>query len=268
MAALLIANGVTGPDSVREALQNTAKDLGASGRDDAYGYGLINAYAALTYSPEPVHDVAIASMSAPSSVLEGDVATITVQASNPGDYTESFDVTVSESPDGVPIGTETVKNLAAGASLTLTFTWDTAGASPGDHTLTATAGDVAGETNLTNNSAEAVVKVHGPGVTMHVESIKMSAAPQGPRKVMATAVVTVFDEAAMPVSGATVHGSWSDATTADKKSVTNDAGQATFKSGLVKGGGTFVFTVTDIVKEGYAYDPTQNKETSDLITYP
>jgi serine protease len=49
IAALLISTGVTGPDVVREALQNTARDLGPDGWDEEYGWGLVDAYAALNY---------------------------------------------------------------------------------------------------------------------------------------------------------------------------------------------------------------------------
>ena len=48
-AALLISTGVTGPDNIREALENTAEDLGIPGKDVEYGWGLIDAYAALNY---------------------------------------------------------------------------------------------------------------------------------------------------------------------------------------------------------------------------
>jgi serine protease len=55
VAALLIANGnATTPDQVRTALQETAEDLGEPGRDDTYGYGLVNAYAALGWTAPPV----------------------------------------------------------------------------------------------------------------------------------------------------------------------------------------------------------------------
>ena len=47
VAALVIANGVTGPDAVRDVLEATADDLGASGWDGTYGWGLVNAAAAL-----------------------------------------------------------------------------------------------------------------------------------------------------------------------------------------------------------------------------
>jgi len=47
VAALLIANGVTGPDNVRNRLQSTAEDKGTSGWDEEYGWGLVDAEAAL-----------------------------------------------------------------------------------------------------------------------------------------------------------------------------------------------------------------------------
>ena len=49
VAALLISTGVTGPDVVREALESTAEDLGIPGWDVEYGWGLVDAYAALNY---------------------------------------------------------------------------------------------------------------------------------------------------------------------------------------------------------------------------
>ncbi|MCK4644614.1 MAG: S8 family serine peptidase [Candidatus Aminicenantes bacterium] len=52
VAALVIANGVTGPDAVREVLQSTADDLGPNGWDETYGWGLLNAAAALTAEPD------------------------------------------------------------------------------------------------------------------------------------------------------------------------------------------------------------------------
>ncbi|MEM7826937.1 MAG: S8 family serine peptidase [Candidatus Aenigmatarchaeota archaeon] len=59
IAALLIANGnAVTPNEVRAALQETAKDLGSVGWDNIYGYGLVNAYAALRwrFTPECTAD--------------------------------------------------------------------------------------------------------------------------------------------------------------------------------------------------------------------
>ena len=46
-AALLIAAGVEGSDNIRSRLINTARDLGKRGKDNYYGYGLIDVYGAL-----------------------------------------------------------------------------------------------------------------------------------------------------------------------------------------------------------------------------
>jgi serine protease len=48
LAALLIKQGITDPAAVQAAIQSTAEDLGAPGRDDTYGYGLIRPDVALT----------------------------------------------------------------------------------------------------------------------------------------------------------------------------------------------------------------------------
>lgn len=50
-AALLVSSGVTDPDAIRDALTSTADDLGAAGRDDVYGHGLVNPVAALGHTP-------------------------------------------------------------------------------------------------------------------------------------------------------------------------------------------------------------------------
>lgn len=40
-----------GWSEVRDHLRNTAKDLGPTGRDNVYGYGLVDMYAAVAYNP-------------------------------------------------------------------------------------------------------------------------------------------------------------------------------------------------------------------------
>jgi serine protease len=47
LAALLYRQGITQPAAIKAAIQNTAEDLGASGRDDTFGYGLIRPVLAL-----------------------------------------------------------------------------------------------------------------------------------------------------------------------------------------------------------------------------
>jgi serine protease len=47
VAALLISRGITTPDAIRNRLRDTAVDLGARGWDPYFGYGLVNAAAAV-----------------------------------------------------------------------------------------------------------------------------------------------------------------------------------------------------------------------------
>ena len=46
-AALLMQQGITSPAAIEAAMEKFATDLGPSGRDDQYGYGLINPRASL-----------------------------------------------------------------------------------------------------------------------------------------------------------------------------------------------------------------------------
>jgi serine protease len=158
VAALLISNGVIGPDNVRLALESTAKDKGTPGWDSEYGWGLLDAAAALAFTASPEHDVAISAIDAPAVALQGDTAAVDVVAANMGDFEEVVTIRVEDVTDSSVIGSETV-NLTAGGTATLQFDWDTGEASIGDHTLEATVEPVSGETNMDNNSKQAVVSV-------------------------------------------------------------------------------------------------------------
>lgn len=51
IAALLWSRGLTQPAQIREALEQSAKDKGPAGWDENYGFGLVDAAAALSYTP-------------------------------------------------------------------------------------------------------------------------------------------------------------------------------------------------------------------------
>jgi hypothetical protein len=89
--------------------------------------------------PGPVTDIAVTNVSAPTSVDQGDTATVNVTVRNTGnqDVDSTFSVTLTDDTDGTVIGTQTVTGLATGVETTLTFDWATAARSVGSHTLTA-----------------------------------------------------------------------------------------------------------------------------------
>lgn len=112
------------------------------------------------------HDVAVASVLSPSPVHQGETVTVAVCLENLGTYTEGpLDVTLSSDLDG-PLGTLTGGTLAPGATPTLSFSWDTTGATLGSHVLTAALADFSDEVPGNDSAATtAVVAIHDVAVT-------------------------------------------------------------------------------------------------------
>jgi len=82
---------------------------------------------------------------------------VTVQNISGPDVTTSFDIVLTDATAGTTIGTQTVAGLAAGASATRTFSWNTAGVALNGHTLTAT--QKLADNNSSNNSGATGVNV-------------------------------------------------------------------------------------------------------------
>lgn len=149
----------------QDALFKNVKDLGIAGKDSTYGWGRVDAYGAAATTD----DVAISSISAPSSVVQGATINISVNVANQGTQPESFIVNVMDSTELVTIGSQGV-TLNTGSSTILTFNWNTSGSLPGSHTINASASSVPGETNTANNVKTATVTVVLPDTTSPVIS--------------------------------------------------------------------------------------------------
>jgi thermitase len=135
VAALLIAaNPALKPADIDKILQTTALDRGTVGKDDYYGFGRINAAAAVL---------------AAKSVVAGDSQTPTVAISAPTGGTVSGIVSVSVSAAD-NIGVTKVELYVGGALLAsdilapYSFSWDTQSRPDGATTLNAKAYDAAG----------------------------------------------------------------------------------------------------------------------------
>lgn len=249
---------------------------GNAGRDDEYGWDLLNAYAALEYGAVKMHNVAVTGMSSSpaSAASPGDRVEVTVTVANTGDYTETTTVSLtdSDSTDEANIGTPRPLTLAARHSSDLVFQWDTSGASIGDHDLVAQASMVDGETYTSDNERITSVTIMDASVQtkMHVKSIVMNLS--GKKMYQATADVNVVDENGSPVPGTTVSGQWTlnDETSLNIDSnVTGSSGTAVLSSKRYKAvpGDKFTVTIRDISKPGYVYDPS-NTITSNLVIVP
>lgn len=119
VAALLIANNTSlSPDEVRNILQSTAADLGDEGRDDHYGYGLINAAAALGNSPPtPTNHPPVA---ADDSYAADEDTQLTVGA--PGVLINDSDEDKDDSFTAVKVSSPSYGTLALNADGSFTYT--------------------------------------------------------------------------------------------------------------------------------------------------
>ena len=250
-------------DDVRYQLQITADDLGATGWDSQFGYGLVDADEAALESVD-MHDVAVTAISAPSWVLRGDMVNVDVDVANEGTFEEAFNVVLTESPDGFT-DTKTI-TLVAGASTTISFSWQTSTSTTLDnHALTATAGPVTDETDIDDNSKNTTVLVkEAVANTMYVESIDFDSKVAGPNKFLYT-TVKVVDGSDQPLGGVRVEMNLYHQELDDTWYFAGDTGaDGTVKFTLKKApSGSYTATVTSLTLTGYTWDEDKGVVTSD-----
>jgi len=203
---------------------------------------------------EPTHDVAVTSINVPSTVAKGDIVGVDVTVGNEGTYDETFTLTLTDETDVVTMGSATV-TLAAGASPTITFDWDTTDSSLGEHLLKAEASVVDGEdeTDTADNVKTATVSVVEKKALYVAVTIDKTAYTLG-EWVYITVTVTENDESGQAVEGASVQ---TEITTASERKYTKDEvtdsdGKVTFKFKIKKPDGIGTYNVTaNAFKSGY-----------------
>jgi len=145
------------------------------------------------------HNIVVVNVTAsPTTVLVGGSVTVNVTVKNEGFVSESFDVNATY--DNTLIGTQPVTNLAAGASITATFLWNTTGVALGTYTIKGAASQVSGETKIDDN-----VKVDG---TVKVVKPPVAAFTYSPSKPLVGEVVTFDASASTPDGGTIVSYRW------------------------------------------------------------
>jgi hypothetical protein len=138
--------------------------LDSQGNDITTNYAFNIAHYKYSGPPGPVtaHDVAVTNvLPAATIVAQNSSVSISVTVANIGSFTETFAVGVTANGTNVDAN-QTVTNLAAGSSTTLTFVWNTTSFATGKYVIVAVAGSVAGETNTADNTLSGpMVSVRG-----------------------------------------------------------------------------------------------------------
>ena len=193
VAALMFSSG---------SLQVGARDIGLP--YEVQGYGLVDALETVNPTPQvDTHDVAILSIDAPASAEPGSTVSIDVNVKNEGTFEETTTVMLSDFTDAVLIGSQNV-TLAAGASQSLSFSWDTTGADLGTHALEAYAETVDGETDTADNADQVNIEIEEqplPGVLSVVVDTDQ---PVYANRQTVQMMATVTDDLGDPVDGAAV----------------------------------------------------------------
>jgi hypothetical protein len=218
--------------------------------------------------PPAVTDIAITQVSAPATATVGDLVNVGVVVRNVGNQnvTGAIIVSLAESPGGYFFSPQTVSGLAAGASTTLTFEWNTAGASLGAHTLTAS--HDFSDDNPSNNSGTTTVTVQAvppPPSEMHVGDLDIAGTGWTGNRWYANVTVRVHDDAHGALSGVLVQGRWTVGSTTYSSSCTTTttatgAGSCTVARGNIgRGSRTVTFTVTSL-SNGLVYNASENHD--------
>jgi len=254
LAGLLFAVGVTDNngdgktnDEIRQIIESTVDDLGAVGWDQSFGWGRVNVYNAV---------VAAGGGGGQNQPPTADFTYTT------SDLTATLTDTSTDSDGSVVAWSWTFGDGYTSAEQNPSHTYAEGGTYPVSLTVT-------DDDGATGTASQSVTVSSGGGgdAFMYVFDIAMSYKTAGPNR-SAIAGVTIKDTAGNLVGGATVNGTWSGAYSGSASGVTGADGTVRFESGKVRQSATFTFTVNDVVKGGYTYDPARNVETSDSITVP
>jgi serine protease len=135
VAALVISHGnASTPDEVREALESTAKDKGPAGWDSEYGWGIVDAYAALQWVSGPIDNPPTVTITNPAddAIISGSI-TVTADAADDNGVTK-----VEFFVNGSSIGVDNTSPYGV--------SWNSASVVDGSYTVSATATDTAGKT--------------------------------------------------------------------------------------------------------------------------
>ncbi|MEM2094015.1 MAG: S8 family serine peptidase [Candidatus Bathyarchaeia archaeon] len=274
VALILCTDPTLDPAQVKNILASSALDFGLAGKDVEYGYGRLDTYRAVETArgipgsggpKTPAHRFMQDTLSGTGDIDNWSYDVVSVNYpiavtlimpdwKSAGD--PDFDLYLY-GPDSALVASSTgvsrQETIAVMVAKTGTYTVRVKSyIGSGNYFLDLSAG-------LESETVPEIKK-------MHVADIAMSVLTKATRS-QAEAVVIVVDNKGSPVQGVTVTGTWSGLVKGTATATTDANGQAIFNSRWVnKAKGTFTFTVVDLAKAEWVYDPSANKVTSASIT--
>ena len=246
------SNGKWDPPEVRAKLRDTADDLGDTGFDYWYGYGLVDALESCTGTNDITPPAITEQTPAPSSTITINNPTISARV---------------QDPSGVDTVTMTLDGAEVGSFIGETVSYQTTALNEGTHTVVVSATDSLGNQGTSSWSFTIDTTTPPPSneltatLTSTIQTKKA-----GPNLfVWAQATITVTGDG--PMAGATVTGRWSTPASGTLTATTDANGQVKFDSTSIKNpeSATFTFVLEDVTYPGWVYIAGTQTTTS---TYP
>ena len=235
---------------VREAMADTALDLGDTDWDQYFGYGLVQAADAIALlAGNPVNESPSVSISSPADGAAFDSGTMINFVGS------AYDLEDGNLDSAIEWSSNLDDDLGTGPDISAIL-------SDGHHTITAAVTDFDGKTSTTSINIS-ISNPQEPG-TMSVSAIEMTYTSRG-RNYTVTTVVTILDNTGAPVSDATVY---LETNGVSGFVVTDENGETTGYSVSSRNSGTFTSAVTNVTHSDFIYDPTLNVETSESLDVP
>lgn len=261
-AALVVAAGITDSngngrvnDEVRQVLEGTAKDLGDPGKDQVYGYGLVDAAAAVTAVAPPGPSVNVNLSSDKTSYVSGTdtnaVLTAMVKDETGSTISGLNSTAFVTSLNGSPIAVTFSETSIPGV---YTANLDISGLADGSYTVEVTVTDSRGVSG-TGSTAFSIGSAPSEPTTASVDSILYTTEGGrfGTQHLLITA--TIVDDFGNPIAGASVSiGLYRDGSLVKSfTGTTGTNGTVTFKLTNASPG-TYTSIVTGVTAEGLTWD--------------
>lgn len=259
VALMRQANPNADVQTIKSVLMQTARDLGTSGEDNDYGWGIIDAYEAVLAVSEPDTTPPEVTVTAPNggeTLTPGNVYTITWDAT---DDVGVASVSLYYSYDG-GVNYDLIDNVSGNPG---SYDWTVPNTPSTQCLVKIYAYDGASNDDWDVSDGFFTIE-EGPSNYVWVPSISLSLSQKGPNT-EAVAELLVWDQDNQPVFKGEVHSHWDGITTDSDVLMTKKNGTASCASDKVKNPvGWWYYYVDNVVYNGYTFR-SDIGETQDAI---
>lgn len=261
VALLLAKNPNLSSADIKDAIFSTALDLGAPGKDDEYGHGLINTLAALNHIsfPSLIHDVSISSVQIAPTIIENTINNIKVNVSNLGTFDETLSIQLLDVNNGLNVLLTTEGNISSNTTKEFNLSWNNAGIGIGNIDLKVIV-LINEDANNFNNFLFVNTEIVEQGLvsSLSIDTINLTSKKQGRNSYVGKFNIVITDQLNIVKSGVNVELKWTfpNGDIQNQSSITDSNGFTKFTSKKQDKtiSGKLQVQITDVILNNYIFD--------------